>query len=104
MKVDAEDFNNKVALLKWIESADPIKDAQDALEINDHRLMAVYGFVLTIPGVQPDKYIQFKEFYGVKPIKGTSDHLANDEHVRLNKLAIAYSLEYNKIILNSVVQ
>ena len=86
--------------LKWIESANPEADAKKAISEKDYRLLAIHGFVLMIPGVNKEDWIEYEQIYGVFPIEGTSDALINEEHARLQNLAFEYGARYNKVILN----
>ena len=89
-----------VEKLKWLESANPEMDAKKAIAEKDFRLRAIYGYVLMIPGVNQEDWIEYEKTYGLNPIEGTSDSLINEEHARLQKLASEYALKYNKVILN----
>lgn len=104
----AEERADAIALLKWLNDADPVKDAHKAIEKGDCRLRAVYGEALEVPGFDFSKgynqelsgtYNYFRTKYGLNPIEGTSDVLFGAEHARLNKRAYEYALEYNRIIL-----
>jgi hypothetical protein len=91
-----------VAQLRWLEHADPIVDAQKALVSNDHRLVGVYGYVLSIPGVQTSQWLTYQQRYGVRPIEGTSDALEGEEHERLVRMAREYAERYNRHVLSQV--
>jgi len=86
--------------LKWLESANPELDAKRAIDRKDFRLRAVYGYVLSVPGVDQRNYDEYKKTFGFNPIEGTSDSLISPEHARLNQLASEYAFRYNKVILN----
>jgi len=88
-----------IETLKWLETANPQTDAINAVNNNDLRLRAVYGFTLSIPGTEPSKVMKYKASYGINPIIGTSDTIENKEHGRLIKLANEYAKQYNGIIL-----
>ena len=100
--VHASDSPSQVEKLRWLEQANPIQDATQAFNQGDHRLRAVYGYTLEIPGVTKEEYVEYKNRYGVNPIEGTSDSLLSDEHAQLNKLAYDYAIQYNKTIINIV--
>jgi len=100
--VFASDSSSKIDKLRWLEEANPIQDARQASNQGDHRLRAVYGYTLVIPGVNEKEHAEYRNKYGVNPIEGTSDSLINDEHARLNKLAYDYAMQYNKIIIDIV--
>jgi len=89
-----------VEKLKWLESANPELDAKKAIDRKDFRLRAIYGYVLSVPGVDQRDYDEYKRTFGFNPIEGTSDSLISEEHARLNQLASEYAFRYNKVILN----
>ncbi|MGH7847889.1 MAG: hypothetical protein ACREQW_22325 [Candidatus Binatia bacterium] len=91
-----------VAKLRWVEHADPIVDAQNALASNDHRLVGVYGYVISIPGVEMSQWPTYQQRYGLRPIEGTSDTLEEEEHSRLVRKATKYAEHYNKHVLTHV--
>jgi hypothetical protein len=92
---------DEVSLLKWLDNADPERDARSALEKHDFRLRAVYGYALIVPGVDTSSYGQYEKKYGFNPIMGTSDVRRSAEHARLNKRAYDYALRYNRTILKN---
>ena len=91
---------DSVEKLKWLESANPELDAKNAIDRKDFRLRAIYGYVLSVPGVDQRDYDEYKRTFGFNPIEGTSDSLISGEHARLNQLASEYASRYNKVILN----
>lgn len=97
--IAGETSPDPVTQLKWLESANPENDAKKAIKEKDFRLMAVYGYALEIPGVDPKYGIEYKKIYGINPIEGTSDFLISKEHMRLSKLAHEYAAKYNKAVL-----
>ncbi len=92
--------DDSVEKLKWLESANPELDAITAIDRKDFRLRAIYGYVLTVPGVDQRDYDEYKKTFGFNPIEGTGDSLISSEHARLNQLASEYAFRYNKVILN----
>lgn len=98
----ADDKNQKgiepVEQLRWLYKADPEKDALEAIAKGDLRLRAVYGYTMIIPGIKDD-YTKYKKAYGINPIEGTSDYLQNEEHGKLNTIAVKYAEKYNQVIL-----
>jgi hypothetical protein len=91
-----------VAKLRWVEYADPIVDAQNALASNDHRLVGVYGYVVSIPGLDISQWPDYQQRYGLRPIEGTSDALEGEEHARLVRKATEYAERYNRHVLRHV--
>lgn len=95
-----EEKVDEIAKLKWLETADAEFDAIKAIERKDFRLRAIYGYTLSIPGLDQNICTEYKTKFGFYPIEGTSDHFNNVEHARLNRLAIDYAFRYNEVILN----
>ena len=93
--------HSQVQSLRWVEKADPITDAKKALSNGDHKLRAVYGLTVSIPGTDPKEFDSFKQTYGLHQIEGTTDGLINEEHGRLVRMAISYSETYNRHIINN---
>lgn len=90
---------NPVEQLRWIEKANPATDAEAALKINDHTLLAVRGYTWVIPGTDESKKLEYKTRYGVRLILGTSDTVISEEHLRLIRLATDYAENYNRYLL-----
>ena len=51
LNIGAEEKSDPILLLKWVEKANPVLNAKDALRKGDYRLMAIYGFTISIPGL-----------------------------------------------------
>lgn len=89
----------EVRELRWLETADPLVDARAALSRGDHRLCAVQGLTITIPGTDEGAFEILKRDYGINEIEGTTDALANEEHRRLAEMAYRYAEAYNRYVL-----
>jgi hypothetical protein len=83
-----------VRSLRWLDSADPHRDLNDALARGDTRFVGVYGYTAVIPGVERSEVIR----HGVRYRRGTSDALEGREHARLNRLAFEYARQYNETL------
>lgn len=84
--------------LERMDSADPVADLNDALQVGDYRFVCVAGYELTTPGVSdllPKKY-------GKKEVRGTTDCFKNNEQERLQQKAYAYAREYNRLLLQHI--
>ena len=88
--------------LKWVEHADADADAARALAANDHRLMAIYGSSLVIPGVDSGEQARYMDLYGVHSIEGTGDMLESAQGVALVSAATDYAVRYNAFVLARV--
>ena len=89
----------EVRELRWLETADPLVDAKAALSRGDHRLRAVWGLAVTIPGTDEKDYDSLVRDYGINQIQGTTDGLVNKEHGRLVEMAYRYAEAYNRYVL-----
>jgi hypothetical protein len=91
----------EVKILKWVDTADPIVDYKAALARGDHRLLAVRGLIVSIPGVDSVDSEFYRQNYGVREIEGTTDGLVNHEHGRLVQKAIDYAKAYNLMMVHA---
>ena len=91
----------EVQELRWLETADPIADARTAMAKGDHRLRAVYGLSVSIPGTDRKDFDTFKQIYGINEIEGTTDSLHDEEHGRLVLMAVKYAETYNQHIISA---
>lgn len=98
----ADDTENSVEQLQWLDTADPVKDAHAAIAKGDRRLKAVADITVLVPGVPPQEENAYREQFGVTVISGTSDALESKEHALLNSLAIRYAKQYNREVKKSV--
>lgn len=88
--------------LRWLEKADPIKDAKEALSNNDNKLLAVAGYTVIIPGVDESMQMYYLDNYEYTVIDGTTDAVESDEHIRLIKLAYEYAKIFNSVKLDAL--
>ena len=82
-----DECTKDIEALKWLETANPVEDAEAALESNNIKIIGVYGFTVFYPGLDCFNGCEATNSY---IIEGTSDDLCNDEHDRLNSLAWLY--------------
>jgi len=94
----ADTCDDRIALLLWLEEADANLDAKQALKSGDTKLMAVYGFALTIPGVTEEESAKAYKSKNYKAIEGTGDDLCSERHGELVIKANDYAVAYNKIL------
>ncbi len=81
--------------LSWIEDADPQSDFWKAVEKNDYRFIALYGYSSYVPGVPKGCIPEHKDR---NHLEGTSDAIANYRHARLIAIATAYAEHYNVLM------
>ena len=84
-----------VRTLKNLINADPVKDADSAMAVQDYRLIAVSGYAPIVPATKPvfDRYM--KGFCDYRVIPFTSDASGADTW-RLNEAATKYAERYNQ--------
>jgi len=89
----------EVQQLRWIERANPIADAKEAISKRDFKLRAVCGAGLSIPGVDFKQYELIQNRHGYSILEGTSDVIVSEEHLRLVHQAYIYAETYNRYII-----
>jgi len=91
-------YNRPEVVLRCVETADPIRNAQHAIQDGDLRLLGIYGVGLSVPAAKRAIF----DHYSVRGIPGTSDCINSGEHARLQELAWHYAEKYNQIILDAI--
>jgi hypothetical protein len=102
--VAAETEPEEVSQLRWVQQANPITDAEAAVERKNFVLLGVRGYTWTIPGTEESKKFEYREKYGVKLLEGTGDVILGSEHGHLIKLATEYAKKYNQYVLSHANQ
>lgn len=87
-------FRRQQAALSWIKVADAEKDADQAIAVNDPRLLGVYGYSTEVPGVDGAHHVP--NGCGLRMIQGTSDYIAHDSFFAAPR---AYARRYNARVL-----
>ena len=86
-----------VALLRWVEHADPKVDLQRNIAKGDLRFLVFNGIASNIrPGNASDERVAK---YGTRLIEGTMDGAVSKEHLQLQLKAHKYAYEYNELLL-----
>ena len=80
----------------WLYKADPAEDVEDAINREDYRFRGIYGYSISVPGVDTSCWSITKN---VSPILGTSDAVIGYEHSKLIAIARAYARTYNFLML-----
>jgi hypothetical protein len=91
----AQTCQDEVQILKWVENADPDKDAEKAIINGNAKFIAVYGFAIYFPGADAIQVANALETGDYIEIESTGDDLCSEEHARLNNIAIEYAETYN---------
>lgn len=84
--------------LRRLEHADPSRDLQGAISVNDLRFIGIMGYALEVPGVE-HYHERYASSSGVKIVEGTSDVIYGVEHRRLIDIAREYAEKYNRLLL-----
>lgn len=83
--------------MKSLNVSNADNDARHAYALNDHRLLALNGFTLEVPGSSDVEKAKLR--YGLKVIAGTTDALCSKEQRNLIKDSRAYAEKYNKTMI-----
>lgn len=102
--VHAKNKRDDIEKLRWVEKADPIIDAKQAIKKNDFRLLAVSGYTVFLPSVSAERQSEYQKKYSVRIIEGTTDGPTGKTHSRLNALATRYAEKYNRYLLKNFGQ
>ena len=87
--------------LEALDLKNPQKDLAKRMKHNDFRFIGLYGYTIYFPGVdQNDSYLTNK--YGVLPIKGTSDCIMSQRHLKLIQQAQHYAKIYNTTLFSYI--
>jgi hypothetical protein len=92
--------SEEIKVLRWVEKADPIADVKAAISKGDHRLLAVRGLTISLPGLDDGDLSRYEATYGVKQIEGTTDALVNQKHGQLVQRASDYAKAYNLFMIH----
>ena len=91
----------QVRLLRWLDTADVHADVQrHVIGEHDTRFVAVYGFVLVLPGTDDRRDAALIREHSYRAIEGTSDYILSSEHRRLIDKARDYARQYNSMLLS----
>ena len=77
------------------------RDARRAISSGDHRLLAVAGFSLEVPGTAMTAG-QAEATYGLRDIQGTSDTFGSPVEAFNNIAARNYAGAYNRAVIEAV--
>ena len=78
--------------MEWLYKANPDKDFENAIKKSDYRFIGIYGYSLSVPGIEM-KCLDYEK--DINPIEGTSDAVLGYEHSKLIAIAKAYAEYYN---------
>ncbi|MFQ3235302.1 MAG: hypothetical protein ACI9C4_000856 [Paraglaciecola sp.] len=88
--------------LAWVQRADPLLDAQQAIKNRDPRLLAFAGRAISMPGIDLAVYplAELQQRCGYRVIKGTGDVVKNQNELPLRSKMHDYALIYNQHMLS----
>lgn len=93
----------KVHSMDWIDYADPVADANIALEKNLFALLAVSNKGLSLPGVDLARHDleTLKASCGVKILETGGDAIYSKTQLEQRQAVVRYARQYNKILLTA---
>ncbi len=81
--------------LQWIETADPVRDAREAITLGSPPIVALYGYATYTPGA--DHVVEGGDCR-FRLLEGTGDYHI-PETLRLQEIAERYAQTYNALVL-----
>lgn len=93
-----------VTSLSWIQQADAEKDAKQAIERGDKRLLAMATRSPNMPGVPAESESKIKAVCGIRYLQGSTDTVFGETHLKLLQAAQAYAAEYNRLMLDACLK
>ncbi|MEW8508166.1 MAG: glutamyl-tRNA amidotransferase [Candidatus Thiodiazotropha sp.] len=89
-----------VESLLWVEDANPDKQAAEALEKGDKRLMAMASRATMLPGIEPELHSKAKSICGIRYLEGSTDTVFGEIHLRYIQRASEFAAIYNRIVVD----
>ena len=89
-----------VSQLVALRTADPRRDARQAVQRGDFRLVGFAGTFLHVPSI--DMVVANKEGLGVKIVTGTGDYIKDDTQAAVQEEARGYAKAYNVELLRII--
>ena len=90
-----------VTSLTWLRDADATRDARQAIERGDKRLLAMATRGPNMPGVPAEQVSKAKSVCGIRYVEGSTDAVMGETHLKLLQAAQAYASQYNSIMLDA---
>ncbi|MES9838138.1 MAG: glutamyl-tRNA amidotransferase [Candidatus Thiodiazotropha sp.] len=98
------DEKKAVESLLWVEDADAGKQAAEALEKGDKRLIAMASRATMLPGIEPELQSKAKSICGIRYLDGSTDTVFGEIHLQLIQRASDYAAAYNKIVIEKCME
>jgi len=90
---------NAVALLKWVDTADPVADAKRAVAEKRPVLLILGGRGAPAPGVSPELRSSLSAKCPVQVLPGATDTVHGNTHLNYLQRARDYAEKYNRELL-----
>ncbi|MET0072369.1 MAG: glutamyl-tRNA amidotransferase [Candidatus Thiodiazotropha sp.] len=98
------DEKKAVESLLWVEDADAEKQAAEALEKGDKRLIAMASRATMLPGIEPELQSKAKSICGIRYLDGSTDTVFGEIHLQFIQRASDYAAAYNKIVIGKCME
>jgi hypothetical protein len=90
-----------VEALSWLQDADAARDAAEARQQGDLRLLALAVRAPNLPGVPAEATARVERDCGIRYLEGTTDMVRGDNHLKLLQQARDYAAAYNRLMLEA---
>ena len=88
-----------VSLLRWLDTADPVADAKRAIDQGRPALLTLGGRGASLPGIAPERQSRLTLKCPLRPLRGATDTVRGDSHLRYLQRARDYAARYNRAML-----
>lgn len=92
---NCEDISEQLA---YFRTSDPILEAEKTIASGKIKFFGIYGYAISIPGVDEKKEYCYRETLSVEGIKSTTDFIRCQSQIELKNLAIIYAEKFNRKI------
>ena len=80
--------------LNWVDTADPVKAIHQDIGAGRLRFLSICGYACELPGVGDLNYARcYSAAASVETVRGTSDVIRSDRHLRLQRTAWAFACQ-----------
>ena len=91
------DQNNQTDALKWLHDANPVVDANAAIQKQDFTLLAFAGRATSFPGISSGSYL-LQQQCGYRLLANSGDTLRSEKALILRKQLYQYAATYNQLV------
>jgi len=82
-----------------VDTADPVKAIHQDIGAGRLRFLSICGYACELPGVGDLNYTRcYSAAASVETVRGTSDVIRSDRHLRLQRTAWAFASQYNELL------